>query len=304
MSRATDFPFSLAVSSFLKIIFFNVKQKQIDLMIQKQWSLKMRWSPPIPSGPYCEGGSWWVLTDVFLTSAPHCALGEPEDLLCVLFLAKSTRAPEWLGFTLETLSTFWSAGNVLERAGGLSNLGVTEVLPVSSLRSSSIHWKILGLHLPVTSGFWSLLCTLVQFTSHRLALVTAVDSPSIPFPFLLHSAARASPGLPSAQRLKWLPDHLEGKIKVFTTWDALLKLMVPISPTSSPIQPQHLLVPPSLPPTTVTFLLFLGHTKQFPTSGPLYMLFLLLRTHFPLMSAGLLSSLFRWMPPTQRSQPL
>lgn len=42
MSRATDFPFSLAVSSFLKIIFFNVKQKQIDLMIQKQWSLKMR----------------------------------------------------------------------------------------------------------------------------------------------------------------------------------------------------------------------------------------------------------------------
>lgn len=106
--------------------------------------------------------------------------------------------------------------------------------PSNPVLSTEKFWDfvfLLHLDSDPSSAPWSSLPTTTS------ALVTAADSPSNPFPSLLCSAARASPGLPSAQSLTWLPDHLEGKTEVFTTYDTLPKL------TSSPVQPQPLSQP-------------------------------------------------------------
>lgn len=50
--------FHLGWLSQVSLIFFliDIKQKQIGLTIQKQYSFKVIPGPPVPSGPNCEGG--------------------------------------------------------------------------------------------------------------------------------------------------------------------------------------------------------------------------------------------------------
>lgn len=107
--------------------------------------------PPVSSGPNCEGGAPWDFKKhVSNLTLSLCSWGTRGPTLHPVLGRGPQGTSDRVGDALGTLSTLWPGVMVLERAGGLLNLGVPGVL---SLRSSSIHGKILGLHLQMTSGF-------------------------------------------------------------------------------------------------------------------------------------------------------
>ena len=153
-----------------------------------------------------------ILGNMFLTSPPLCTLEELGAKMCVSCLAESSRAlgTEWfhpgdsvciLACSEVSEKGWWT----LKSGGQLESF----LLP-SSLRSSYIHWKILRLYLQITSGFWSLLSTLIQSTDQNLgALATARGSPSPPFqPCLTQQPETAGPS--SALSLTRLPVKVPG----------------------------------------------------------------------------------------------
>lgn len=190
-----------------------------------------------------------------------------------------------VGFTPGTVSTFWPAVKFLERAGGLSNLGVTRVFPLTLIPQIQFH-PLENSGAPSSNYIQVLITSLHPDPIHQPspgALVT--EQPPLhplPIPAPLSSQSHRVPPLLQASRGSQPKSQADG---------AHLSHLI-----SCPAQP----CPIQAAPTTLAALLFLGSSKQAPTSGLLHVLFLLLETRFPLTSTGFLSSLFRSMPPPQR----